>query len=137
MLRIVDIATDGRHLSVSRGFLLISEHGTEIGRVVLDDIAAVVVHAHGVTWTTNLMVALAQRGAPVVFCGSNHLPVSICLPLDAHHAQNRHVRRQWEAAKPLCKQLWRRIVVAKIRWQGAGLYSFQEFLISGMSISAH
>jgi CRISP-associated protein Cas1 len=31
--------------------------------VPLDDIAALIVHAHGVTWTTNLVVKLAERGA--------------------------------------------------------------------------
>jgi hypothetical protein len=63
--RAVDIATDGRHLSLHRGFLIVSEERVEVGRVPLDDIAAVIVHAHGVTWSTNLMVALSERGAPV------------------------------------------------------------------------
>ncbi|WP_245295388.1 hypothetical protein [Manganibacter manganicus] len=49
MERIVDIATDGRHLSAYRGFLVVSEERVEVGRVPLDDVAAVIVHAHGVT----------------------------------------------------------------------------------------
>jgi CRISPR-associated protein Cas1 len=65
--RIVDIATDGRHLSVYRGFLIVEEEGNEVGRVALDDIHAVIVHAHGVTWTGNLVTQLAARGAPIVF----------------------------------------------------------------------
>lgn len=121
MERIVDIATDGRHLSLSRGFLVVSQDREEVGRIALDDIAAIIVHAHGVTWTTNLMVALAGRGAPLVLCGANHAPAAVCLPLDGHHAQNGRMRAQWEAGKPLTKQLWRRIVVAKIGWQAAVL----------------
>jgi CRISPR-associated protein Cas1 len=31
------------------------------------------------------------------------------------------MRAQWEAGKPLTKQLWRKLVVAKIRWQAAVL----------------
>ena len=31
------------------------------------------------------------------------------------------MRAQWDAGKPLAKQLWREIVVAKIRWQAAVL----------------
>ncbi len=38
--RIVEIAEDGRYLSVMRGFLVVSNEGNEIGRVPLDDIAA-------------------------------------------------------------------------------------------------
>jgi len=121
MERIVDIATDGRHLSAHRGFLVVSEDKEEVGRIPLDDVAAVVVHAHGITWSTNLIVALAERGSLMLLCGSNHSPVAVCLPLDGHHAQNGRIRAQWEAGKPLAKQLWRRIVVAKIRWQGAVL----------------
>lgn len=121
MDRIVDIATDGRHLSAYRGFLIVSEDRAEVGRVPLDDVAAVIVHAHGVTWSTNLIVALAERGAILLLCGSNHAPVAVCMPLDGHHAQNGRMRAQWEAGKPLAKQLWRRIVVAKIRWQAAVL----------------
>lgn len=121
MDRIVDIATDGRHLSAYRGFLVVSEDRVEVGRVPFDDIAAVIVHAHGVTWTTNLVVALAERGAPMVLCGTNHTPVAVCLPLDGHYAQNARMRAQWEAGRPLSKRLWQEIVVAKIRWQAAVL----------------
>lgn len=121
MDRIVDIATDGRHLSAYRGFLIVSEDRTEVGRIPLDDVAAVIVHAHGVTWSTNLIVALAKRGGIMLLCGANHAPVAVCLPLDGHHAQNGRMRAQWEAGKPLTKQLWRKLVVAKIRWQAAVL----------------
>lgn len=121
MERVVDIATDGRHLSAHRGFMLVSEARSEIGRIPLDDIAAVIVHAHGVTWSTNLVVALAERGAVMVLCGSNHAPVAVCLPLDGHHGQNARMRAQWDAGRPLAKQLWRSVVVAKIRWQAVML----------------
>lgn len=124
MERIVDIATDGRHLSAYRGFMVVSEDGTEVGRIPLDDVAAVIIHAHGVTWTTSLLVALAERGAVMVACGTNHNPVALCLPVDGHHAQNARFRAQWEAGRPLTKQLWRRVVVAKIEWQGAVLAAF-------------
>lgn len=121
MERIVDIATDGRHLSAYRGFLVVSEERVEVGRIPLDDVAAVIVHAHGVTWSTNLIVALAERGALLVLCGSNHVPVAVCAPIDGHHGQNGRMRAQWQAGRPLAKQMWRDIVVAKIRWQAAAL----------------
>lgn len=123
MERIVDIATDRRHLAAHRGFLVVRDEAEEVGRVPLDDVAAVIVHAHGVTWTTNLLVELSDRGAPVVICAANHSPVAVCLPLEGHHVQNARIRAQWDAGRPLTKQLWREVVVAKIRWQGAVLSS--------------
>ncbi len=119
MERVVDIATDGRHLSLYRGFMLVEENRQEVGRIALDDIHSVIIHAHGTTWSANLVAALAERGAPIVFCGNNHSPIAITLPLDGHHIQNARFRAQWEASTPLMKQLWRRVVSAKIIMQGS------------------
>ena len=81
MDRIVDIATDGLHLSAHLGFLIVARDREEQGRVALDDVPALIVHAHAVTWSTNLVVALAERGALVVLCGSNHAPVALMTPI--------------------------------------------------------
>lgn len=120
MDRIVDIATDGLRLSTYRGFLMVkNEDAEEVGRVALDDIHAVIVHAHGVTWTGNIVAAMAERGAPIVFCAANHSPVAVTLPLEGHHAQGARMQAQWEASRPLRKQLWRRVVQSKIKMQGS------------------
>lgn len=119
MERIVDIATDGQHLSAHRGFMMVERDGAEIGRIALDDVHAVIVHAHGVTWSGTLVARLAERGAPIVFCGTNHSPVAVTLPLEGHHAQAARMQAQLNASKPLAKQLWRRIVSAKIVMQGS------------------
>lgn len=124
MDRIVDIATDGQHLSADRGHLLVVAQGTEVGRVPLDDIAAVIVHAHGTTYSNNLMVALAERGALLVVCSANQSPVAVMSPLVGHHAQTTAMIAQAEAGRPLEKRLWQQIVVAKIRMQKAVLEAF-------------
>ncbi|HEV2569392.1 CRISPR-associated endonuclease Cas1 [Sphingomonas sp.] len=117
MDRIVDIATEGRHLALYRGFMVVKAEGEEVGRIALDDIHALIVHAHGTTWSANLVAALAQRGAPIVFCGTNHSPVAVTLPLEGHHAQGARMQAQWNASRPLAKQLWRLVVMAKVRNQ--------------------
>jgi CRISPR-associated protein Cas1 len=119
--RVVDIARDGRHLSRERGFLKVSEDGAEIGRVPLDEIAAVLIHAHGTTCSASLLAELADRGAPVVFCAANHAPRSVLMPLDGHHAQGARLRAQWQAKAPLIKQAWKQVVIAKIQMQAAAL----------------
>lgn len=125
MDRIVDIGTEGMHLSAFRGFLIVERERAEVGRIPLDDVHAVILHAHGCTWTGNLVAALATRGAPIVFCGTNHSPVAVTLPLQGFHAQGGRMRAQWEAGRPLAKRLWRRVVVAKIVMQGA-LLAFHD-----------
>src|SRR3546814_12105272 len=40
-------------------------------------------------------------------------------PSDGHHAQAARIRAQWEAPRPLFKQLWQKILVAKISMQAS------------------
>lgn len=119
--RVVEIAEDGRHLSVARGFMVVKAEGAEIGRVPLDDIAVVIANAHGLTYSNNLLIALAERGAAVVLCGSNHSPVAWLWPMAGHHAQTLRMRAQLAATRPLAKRLWQILVQAKIEQQRAVL----------------
>jgi len=126
MDQIIDVSTDGRHLSRQRGFLKVSENGVEVARTPLDRILGVIVHAHGTSWSTSLLTELADRGAPVVLCGSNHAPRSVLMPLEGHHAQGARIRAQWNASMPMRKQAWKMIIAAKIRMQAAVLDAFDQ-----------
>lgn len=119
--RVVEIATAGRHVSIHRGFLIVAEHDAEVGRVALDDIAAVIANAHGLTYTNNALIELSARGVPVVLCGPNHMPAAIIWPVDAHHLQTGRMADQVRASLPLKKRLWAQLVRAKILAQGAAL----------------
>ncbi|MCA1298542.1 type II CRISPR-associated endonuclease Cas1 [Stappia indica] len=66
---------------------------------------------------------LAERSVPVVLCAANHAPIACVWPLEGHHAQGARLNAQVGAARPLSKRLWRDIVAAKIRMQGAVLAS--------------
>lgn len=119
--RVVEIASDRQHLALSRGFMTVSADGAEVGRVPLDDIGVLLCHAHGLTYSNNLLVELSRRGATVVLCGPDHMPVAWVWPLDGHHVQALRMRHQLEADEPLKKRLWQALVRAKIRQQGAVL----------------
>jgi CRISPR-associated protein Cas1 len=90
--RVVEIAENGRYVSCRDGFLLVSDKGTEIGRVPLDDILSVIATAPGVTFTRALVDALASRGASFVLCGHNFAPTAWLVPLVGHHAQGERLR---------------------------------------------
>lgn len=120
--RIVEIADDQRHLFVARGFMVVratGEGGVELGRIPLDDIAAVIANAHGISYTNNLLVALAQRGVPFVLCAANHNAVGMLLTLDGHHRQAQRIEAQIGASQPLKKRLWASLVKAKLAQQAA------------------
>ncbi len=117
--RIVEIANDGRHLAVERGFMTVGEQGQEIARIPLDDIAAVIACAHGLTYSNNLLIQLARRNALFVVCGPNFVPAAFLWALEGNYTQSSRMDAQIEATAPKCKQLWKQIVRAKIAQQAA------------------
>ena len=122
--RIVEIADDKRHLFVNRGFLVVRDtdgERKELGQIPLDDIAAVIANAHGITYTNNLLVALAERGVPFVLCAPNHNAVGMLLTLDGHHVQSKRIEAQLKASPPTHKRLWAAVVRSKLEQQAAAL----------------
>jgi CRISP-associated protein Cas1 len=119
--RIVEVAEAGRHLSVERGFLVVSDREREIGRVPLDDVLAVIATGHGLTYSNALVVRLCEAGAALVVCAPNFRPVGWLWPTDGHHLQAGRMRAQLAAAEPLRKRLWQSLVRSKILRQQATL----------------
>jgi CRISP-associated protein Cas1 len=124
--RIVELSDDRRHLHMDRGFLVVKSEGEELGRIPLDDIAAVIGNAHGLTYTNNILVALAERKAPFVLCAANHSPVAILWPLEGNYEQSGRFDAQIAATKPLNKNLWAQIVKAKLEQQAGVLKAVQQ-----------
>ncbi|MGQ0511963.1 MAG: type II CRISPR-associated endonuclease Cas1 [Betaproteobacteria bacterium] len=117
--RVAEIATDGLHLARERGFLLVSDQSTEVGRIPFDDLGAVVANAHGITYSNSLLVELCQRGVPLVVCSANHLPAGVLWPMSGHHQQAGRMDAQLAAKLPLRKRIWAEIIRAKIIRQAA------------------
>jgi CRISP-associated protein Cas1 len=122
--RIVEVADDNRHLFMSRGFLVVQQsegERKELGQVPLDDIAAVIANAYGMTYTNNLLVALAERCAPFVVCATNHNAVGMLIPIEGNYQQAKRFDAQILVSKPTNKRLWADVVRAKLMQQAATL----------------
>jgi CRISPR-associated protein Cas1 len=121
--RIVEVADDRRHLSMNRGFMVVkdTESHKELGQVPLDDIAAVIANAQGLSYTNNLLVALAERGAPFVLCAANHNAVGMLLPIEGNFEQSKRIEAQIAASLPTHKRMWAAVVRSKLEQQAAAL----------------
>ena len=115
--RVIEVASEGRHLARNRGLMTVSCNGVEDGRVPLDDIGVLLCNARGLTYSNDLMTELARRGVAVVLCGDNYLPVAWLWSLEGHHVQALRMRSQLEASLPLRKRLWQALIKAKIAQQ--------------------
>lgn len=124
--RIVEIATDGVHLSLFRGFVKLSRSGEELGRVPLPDIGGLVVRGYGASVSLNLIARLAEENIPVVLCGSDQSPASIIWPIAGHHAQGNIIEAQGNLSQPRRKRLWQSLIRAKITAQAQALTASGE-----------
>ena len=119
--QIIEVAGNGRHLAVQRGFITIRAEGEILTRVALDDLIAVIVSGHGCTHSSNLLCALAERGIPMAICGANQTPQAWVLPMEGHHAQSARMQAQAAAKLPLKKRIWQQVVRKKICNQAQAL----------------
>ena len=118
---IVEIADAGRHLSIHRGFLKVTEDRQELGRVPLDDITALILSGPQITLSKQVIVELSERKSVIVTCGRNWHPLSFNLPVAAHFEAAGILHDQIAASEPLKKRLWQNVVRAKIDNQAAVL----------------
>ena len=116
--RIVEIASKQQHLSLYRGFLHVSHKGAEVGRIAIADIGVLLLNAHGLTYSQNLLVKLAEEKIPTIICGSNHQPKAWLWPAEVHYLQARRMDAQISCSKPTRKRLWQQLVKKKITFQG-------------------
>lgn len=110
------------YLSVKQRQLYIRKPDDEdIKTIPIEDIGIVVADHPQITFTQSVVTSLQDNNAVIIWCGSNHIPLSLSLPLYANHTYNEKVRYQIEASEPLKKQLWKQTIIAKIQNQASVL----------------
>lgn len=117
--RVLELSEDGTHLARERGFLVITRRGLKLARVPISDLAAVIANAHGLSYTNNALVALAEEGIPFVLTGPDHNVRAMLLPVEGHRLQARRFDAQIAATLPMRKRAWATIVRAKLLQQAA------------------
>jgi len=110
------------YLSVKNSQLCIHKPSTTAGTedhhsVPIEDIGIVVADHPQVTFTHTVITALQENNSVIIWCGPNHLPLAMTLPLMANDTYTQKVRYQIEASEPLKKQLWKQTITAKIQNQ--------------------
>lgn len=108
------------HLCIKNGLLKI-DIDNRSATIPLEDIWVVIVESHMTTLTVACMSQLNDAGIGVMICGRDHMPNGLLLPIGAHSRHARIVEDQLAMTLPFKKQLWKRIVQAKILNQAAVL----------------
>src|SRR5690606_31024022 len=106
------------HLSVRNSQLSIKKYQPEEEHTIpIEDIGLIVADHKQVTFTHTVITSLQANNAAILWCGDNHMPLSLTLPLYSNDTFSEKVRYQVEASEPLKKQLWKQTVAAKIKNQ--------------------
>lgn len=115
--RVVEIASDGAHISASRGFLSVKINGEKAGQVAIDDMTALIIRGHNASLSVNICTRLSAANVPIVICGANQSPASVIWPVSGHFSQGLRMQAQAVSNKPLLKRLWAQLIKAKISAQ--------------------
>lgn len=110
---IIEINEDGRHLSLSKGFLLVNFDEKIILKTPLDEIASIIINCYQLTYSHAVLLELIKRNIIFIACSNNHLPAAIFWPVESHYHQCLIMQAQVKASS-LNKELWKIIVHAKI-----------------------
>lgn len=122
MLLTVTIGTP-KYLCVQDNCLVIKERHEDnvLDKIPLSDIWVIIIDNPQVSITASLMGQVNDAGIGVLFCGSNHMPNGLALPIGAHSRHAEIVEHQLAISKPLRNQLWAKIVRRKIQNQARAL----------------
>jgi len=112
--RTVIIANQAK-LDYKMGCLVV--RGEETRRVLLDEIAIVVIENPAVSITGCLIEALIEKKIKVIFCDSKHSPTAELVPHHGSHDSAAKIRTQAVWSEEIKAQVWREIVTEKIRKQ--------------------
>lgn len=122
MLLTVTISTP-KYLCVQDRCLAIKERHEDkvLDKIPLSDIWVIIIDNPQVSITASLMGQINDAGIGVLFCGSNHMPNGLALPIGAHSRHAEIVEHQLAISKPLINQLWAKITRRKIENQARAL----------------
>lgn len=110
--------TTPARLSTRNGQLVIENHETgELRTIPIEDIGVVIIENQMTSVSTPALNALSNNNCAVVFCDEKHLPNAMLMNLNVNSVQAEVLRYQQDAGLPLKKNLWKQIIVAKIRNQ--------------------
>lgn len=121
---IVHILNHRSRLSKQRGMMVCrNEDPDEVHELPIEDVRAVIIAAHGVIMSPELISALMENNAVILHCDCSYKPVGITTGIERVIKSGALVNQAKQSLK-LHERIWRRIVNAKIANQMRVLESY-------------
>lgn len=102
-------------LDMQLGYMVV--RSDEITKIVLNEIATIVIESTAVSITTSLLAELSKRKVKVIFCDEKKNPSSELVSYYGSHDTSNKVRKQIAWKENTQEAVWTEIVTEKIRKQ--------------------
>lgn len=114
MRRTVEASTRGLSLYLKQSQLVVSMNDEVLDRIPFEDIGVLILGSTGVTVSSGVFKAIADAGGAILSCDDKFKPSGLFLPLHGNGLHSERLRFQSDASVPLKKNIWAKIVTAKI-----------------------
>lgn len=121
--RIVIIENQAK-IDYKMGYMVV--RGLETKRILLDEIAILIIENPAVSLTGILIQALTEKKIKVIFCDNKRNPVAELIPHHGCHDSSAKIRTQIAWNQGVKDIIWRDIVSEKIRKQADFLYEVEK-----------
>ena len=119
MKRTIEIATRGTRLTLENSRIQVIRDDETLASIPAEDLGMIILSSTGISLSSGVLKALGEAGAAVLACDDSHHPCGLFLPMDANTLHSERARLQAELSAPMRKNLWARIVRAKVRNQAS------------------
>ncbi|MCS6771825.1 MAG: type II CRISPR-associated endonuclease Cas1 [Kiritimatiellae bacterium] len=121
--RVIEISEGPVRLRIENGLLVVEKKDSEPRSIPLDDLAVLILATAQASYTHSVLSEAAKRNVAVVLFDEKSMPLALLAPLAGHSLHPQTLRLQIAAlqSRPLVKRLWKGIIAAKVRAQGAVL----------------
>ena len=124
--RIVEITDMQAHLSLHKGFLKVSIKNSKEYEIPLYDIGGIISNSYSITYSSSLLVKLAELNISFIICGKNHSPQAFLWPVETHSLMAGKIDNQINTRKSFYEKLWQDIIQIKIYNQSVCLKSLNK-----------
>ena len=124
--RIVEITDMQAHLSLHKGFLKVSIKNGKEYEIPLYDIGGIISNSYSITYSSSLLVKLAELNISFIICGTNHSPAAFLWPVETHSLMAGKIDTQINTRKSFYEKLWQDIIQIKIYNQSVCLKSLNK-----------
>ena len=118
------IITNQAKLDLNSGFMVV--RGMETKKVVLDEIAILVLENPAISLTGCLMEALIEHKVRIIFCDSKRNPIGELTPHHGSHDSSAKIRTQAVWREDVKALIWDEIISEKIRKQADFLAELEK-----------